>query len=41
MYYIAEDQSYIDSKIAADRRIKAQKLINGNSSFMRYLRSGK
>jgi four helix bundle protein len=41
MYYIAEDQNYITSEIAADRRIKSQKLINGNSSFMNYLKSGK
>ena len=41
MYYIAEDQAYVDSKIAADRRSRVQKLINGNSSFMKYLKSGK
>jgi four helix bundle protein len=41
MYYIAEDQNYITSEVATDRRIKSQKLINGNSSFMNYLKSGK
>jgi four helix bundle protein len=41
MYYIAEDQNYITSEIATNRRTKSQKLINGNSSFMNYLKSGK
>ncbi|TAL80828.1 MAG: four helix bundle protein [Bacteroidetes bacterium] len=41
MYYIAEDQKYVDSETAADRRNKARKLINGNGSFMKYLKSGK
>ena len=39
MYYIAEDQKYVSAEIANDRRIKAQKLINGISSFMKYLKS--
>jgi four helix bundle protein len=39
MYYIAEDQKYITSEVAAARRILTQKLINGNSSFMKYLKS--
>ena len=41
MYYIAEDQKYITSEIAIDRRNRAQKLINGISSFMKYLKSCK
>ena len=41
MYYIAEDQKYVSAEIANDRRIKAQKLINGISSFMKYLKSAK
>ena len=41
MYYIAEDQHYVDSETAVDRRNRAQKLINGNGSFMKYLKSGK
>ena len=41
MYYIAEDQKYVSSETAVDRRNKAQKLIDGNSSFMKYLKSGK
>jgi four helix bundle protein len=41
MYYIAEDQKYFSAEIGNDRRIKAQKLINGISSFMKYLKSGK
>ena len=39
MYYIAEDQDYISHEIAIDRRSKAQKLINGNSSIMKYLKT--
>ncbi len=38
MYYIAEDQSYISSEAASDRRNKAQQLINSISSFMKYLK---
>jgi four helix bundle protein len=41
MYYIAEDQNYITTEIAIDRRNKSQRLINSNSSFMKYLKSGK
>ena len=41
MYYIAEDQKYVSSETADDRKNKAQKLINGNGSFMKYLKSGK
>ena len=41
MYYIAEDQKYIDGKTALDRRNKSQRLINGLSAFMKYLKSGK
>jgi four helix bundle protein len=41
MYYIAEDQKHVTSETANDRRNRAQKLINGNSSFMKYLKSGK
>jgi hypothetical protein len=41
MYYISEDQKYVSAEIAHDRRIKAQKLINGISSFMKYLKSCK
>jgi four helix bundle protein len=41
MYYIAEDQKHVPSETAIDRRNRAQKLINGNSSFMKYLKSGK
>jgi four helix bundle protein len=39
MYYIADDQKYVISETANDRRIRAQKLINGISSFMKYLKS--
>jgi four helix bundle protein len=41
MYYIAEDQNYVTSDIAVERRNKSQKIINGISSFMKYLNSGK
>jgi len=38
MYYIAEDQDYITSDIAIERRNKSQKIINGIRSFMKYLK---
>jgi four helix bundle protein len=41
MYYIAEDQEYVTSEKAIDRRNKTQRLINSISSFMKYLKSGK
>jgi four helix bundle protein len=41
MYYIAEDQKYISKDTAIDRRIKAQRLINGNASLIKYLKSYK
>jgi four helix bundle protein len=41
MYYIAEDQAYITPSTALDRRKKCQGILNGTSSFMRYLKSGK
>jgi hypothetical protein len=41
MYYIAEDQKYIDGETALDRRNKLQRLINSLSAFMKYLKSGK
>jgi four helix bundle protein len=40
MYYIAEDQEYIDSKISIDRRNKIQRFINSTSSLMKYLQTG-
>jgi four helix bundle protein len=39
MYYIAEDQNYITSEDASDRRNKSQQLLNSLSSFMKYLKS--
>lgn len=41
MYYIAEDLKYISNKIAIERRNLAQRLINGNSSLMKYLKSSR
>jgi four helix bundle protein len=38
MYYIAEDQNYILAKDAAERRNKAQRIINSIGSFMTYLK---
>jgi four helix bundle protein len=39
MYYIAEDQSYVDSEISIDRRNKIQRLINSTSKLMKYLKT--
>jgi four helix bundle protein len=41
MYYIAEDLKYISNETAIERRNLAQRLINGNSRLMRYLKSTK
>lgn len=41
MYYIAEDQKYALPNIAIDRRKRCQKIMNGSSSLMKYLRSSK
>jgi four helix bundle protein len=41
MYYIAEDQKYVDSGISIDRRNKTQRLINSTSALMKYLRNSK
>jgi four helix bundle protein len=41
MYYIAEDLNYISAETSLDRRDLAQRIINGNSSLMRYLKSPK
>jgi four helix bundle protein len=38
MYYIAEDQNYVKSEVAIDRRNKSQRLINSTSRFMKYLK---
>jgi four helix bundle protein len=39
MYYIAEDQKYINSEISSDRRNKTQRLINSISTLMKYLKT--
>jgi len=39
MYYIAEDQHYLESKIAFDRRIMCQNIMNGTGNLMKYLKS--
>lgn len=41
MYYIAEDQFYINITIASDRRQKVQNLINRLGGFIKYFRQFK
>jgi four helix bundle protein len=41
MYYIAEDQSFVDSEISIDRRNKMQCLLNSISTLMKYLKTNK
>ena len=41
MYYIAEDQKYVDSGISIDRRDKTQRLINSISGLMKSLKTSK
>lgn len=39
MYYIAEDQGYVNQETAVDRRNRAQRLINSSGNFIKYLKS--
>jgi four helix bundle protein len=41
MYYIAEDLKYVSIDVALNRRNRCQKIMNGTSLFMKYLRSSK
>jgi four helix bundle protein len=41
MYYIAEDLNYVSIDVALNRRNRCQKIMNGTSLFMKYLRSSK
>jgi four helix bundle protein len=41
MYYIAEDQKYTNEETAFERRNRCQRIINGNSRLMKYLKSSK
>jgi four helix bundle protein len=41
MYYIAEDQKFIDFEISFDRKNKTQRLINSISALMKYLKTNK
>jgi four helix bundle protein len=41
MYYIAEDQSYVDPVTAIDRREKCHRLINSTGCLMSYLKTSK
>jgi four helix bundle protein len=38
MYYIGEDQKYINHEISVERRAKCQKLMNSLGGFMKYLK---
>lgn len=39
MYYIAEDQKFINTEMAIERRNKSQRLINSIGALMKYLKS--
>ena len=39
MYYIAEDQDFVEKAISFDRRNKTQQLINSISALMKYLKT--
>jgi len=39
LYYIAEDQKYVTSQIAEERRLKYQRIINGYGSLKTYFKS--
>jgi len=39
MYYIAEDQKYINIETSVDRRNKTQRLLNSIAGFMKYLKA--
>jgi len=41
MYYIAEDQKFVESNISDNRRNKTQRLINSISAFIKYLKESK
>lgn len=41
MYYIAEDQHYVTQETALGRRAMCQKIINGISNLMKYLKSSR
>ena len=41
MYYIAEDQKYVDGKTSFERRNKTQRLINSTSTLMKYLKTSR
>jgi len=41
MYYVAEDQTYVNHKTTMERRLKCQKIMNGTGIFMKYLKSDK
>jgi four helix bundle protein len=41
MYYIAEDQDYVTAEVALDRRNRCQRIMAGNSSLMKYLKTTK
>lgn len=41
MFYIAEDQKYVSHEVASERRSRCQRIINGNSRLIKYLKSTK
>ncbi len=41
MYYIAEDQKYVSVEVALERRSRCQRIINGNSRLIKYLKSAR
>ena len=41
MYYIAEDQKYVEIETSENRRNKSQRLINSIGGLMKYLKAGK
>ena len=41
MYYIAEDQHYVQPETASDRRTMCQKIMNGTGNLMKYLKSSR
>ncbi len=41
MYYVAEDLKLVSSEAAGDRRERCQKIMNANSSLMKYLKSSR
>ncbi len=41
MYYVAEDLQYVPPEIALERRAVCQRILNGTSNLIKYLKSSK